>query len=398
LSWIASKLGDICDIARGGSPRPIDKFLTDDEDGINWIKIGDATRSKKYIYETKEKIKKEGISHSRFVNDGDFLLSNSMSFGRPYIMRTSGCIHDGWLVLSNYQKKLDINFFYYLLSSPVVVNQFKNLAQGSTVKNLNKELVSRVIVKIPPLPIQQKIVGRLDAIFAEIDTATAAAEANANNAESLFQSYLTDVFETDRKGWQTKKLKDITSKITDGSHNPPRGIDHSNYLMFSSKNIANDEISFESPRFLTKEDFELENKRTQVALGDVLLTIVGTIGRCAVVEDANLKITLQRSVSVIKPLDIVNSRFLMYFFLSINKFLNERARGVAQKGIYLETLRDLDINFPELREQRLVVAKLDKINFQIKNMINSYKSKVDQLDLYKQSILNKAFTGELVKD
>jgi type I restriction enzyme S subunit len=110
LSWTTNKLGDICDIARGGSPRPIDKFITENKDGINWIKIGDATRSKKYIYETKEKIKKEGISRSRFVNDGDFLLSNSMSFGRPYIMRTTGCIHDGWLVLSNYQKKLDINF------------------------------------------------------------------------------------------------------------------------------------------------------------------------------------------------------------------------------------------------------------------------------------------------
>src|SRR5207249_135785 len=98
--WVVKTLGEICDIARGGSPRPIEKFLTYEADGINWIKIGDATASTKYIYRTEEKIKPDGVKRSRLVNDGDFLLSNSMSFGRPYIMRTTGCIHDGWLVLS----------------------------------------------------------------------------------------------------------------------------------------------------------------------------------------------------------------------------------------------------------------------------------------------------------
>lgn len=213
MSWKSYKLGNLCDIARGGSPRPIDKFITYEEDGINWIKIGDATRSKKYIFETKEKIKKEGISRSRVVNDGDFLLSNSMSFGRPYIMRTTGCIHDGWLVLSKYQENLDIDFFYYLLSSPIVVNQFENLAQGSTVRNLNKELVSRVEVKIPSLSIQKKIVQKLDAIFAEIEKATMAAETNSKNAELLFQSYLTQVFERNANEWDVKHLRDISENL-----------------------------------------------------------------------------------------------------------------------------------------------------------------------------------------
>ena len=91
--WAIKKLDELCDIARGGSPRPIKQYLTTDSNGINWIKIADASASSKYIYETKEKIKPEGISKSRLVQEGDFLLSNSMSFGRPYIMRTSGCIH-----------------------------------------------------------------------------------------------------------------------------------------------------------------------------------------------------------------------------------------------------------------------------------------------------------------
>ena len=91
--WEVKKLGDVLSIERGGSPRPISKYLTNAEDGINWIKIADATASDKYIYETKQKITKEGLQKTRMVNKGDFILSNSMSFGRPYIMKTKGCIH-----------------------------------------------------------------------------------------------------------------------------------------------------------------------------------------------------------------------------------------------------------------------------------------------------------------
>ena len=149
---------------------------------------------------------------------------------------------------------------------------------------------------------------------------------------------------------------------------------------------------------MTKEDYELENKRTQVSLGDVLLTIVGTIGRCAFIEDPNLNITLQRSVSVIKPKPEINSRFLMYFFLSVNKFLNDRARGAAQKGIYLETLRDLDIRFPSLSEQESLDIKLDNFSFKAKGMAFGYLNKVEQLSFYKKSIFKQFFSGNLVKE
>ena len=99
-SWEWVRLGSICEIARGGSPRPIKQFLTDDPNGINWIKIGDSDKGGKYINETKEKIIPEGMSKSRFVHRGDFLcLSNSMSFGRPYILNVDWLLHDGWLAL-----------------------------------------------------------------------------------------------------------------------------------------------------------------------------------------------------------------------------------------------------------------------------------------------------------
>ena len=162
--WQCVKLGDICEIARGGSPRPIQKYFTNSEDGVNWVKIGDATASDKYIYTTKEKITKEGANRSRAVHEGDFLLSNSMSYGHPYIMATSGYIHDGWLVLRGYETSLNQDFLYYLLGSSSTYNQFESLSAGSTVKNLNAQLVSNLSITLPPLEEQNEIAKRLNRV------------------------------------------------------------------------------------------------------------------------------------------------------------------------------------------------------------------------------------------
>ena len=155
--WWEVTLGEVLEISRGGSPRPIQEYLTDSEDGINWVKIADATRSEKYIYSTLQKIKREGISRSREVFAGDFVLSNSMSFGRPYIMRTDGCIHDGWLLLSKVSSNFDEDFLYNLLNSDYVQRQFESLAAGSGVRNLNIEVVKKVKVKIPTIHVQTEL-------------------------------------------------------------------------------------------------------------------------------------------------------------------------------------------------------------------------------------------------
>ena len=102
--WKQRKLGDMVIIERGGSPRPIDKFITEDKNGLNWVKIGDAPEQGNYITRTKEKIKTEGLSKTREVRPGDLILSNSMSFGRPYIMAIDGCINDGWYLLETTKK------------------------------------------------------------------------------------------------------------------------------------------------------------------------------------------------------------------------------------------------------------------------------------------------------
>ena len=162
--WEERKLGELVIIERGGSPRPIDAYITDAQDGLNWVKIGDAPEQGRYITHTEEKIKPSGLSKTRQVFQGDLILSNSMSFGKPYIMGIQGCIHDGWLLIRNNQNVFDLKFLCQMLGTEQMLAQYRQLAAGSTVNNLNKELVSNAIVKVPRKAEQEKIGTFLESI------------------------------------------------------------------------------------------------------------------------------------------------------------------------------------------------------------------------------------------
>lgn len=154
--------GAVALIVRGASPRPIKKFMTNDKNGVNWIKIGDVPPESKYITATKEKITKAGAGKSRYVKPGDFVLSNSMSFGRPYIIKIDGCIHDGWLSISEFNKTYSPDFLYHLLSSNAVQKAMAKRASSGTVQNLNADIVKSLELPIPPLEEQARIVSILD--------------------------------------------------------------------------------------------------------------------------------------------------------------------------------------------------------------------------------------------
>ncbi|MBK7300126.1 MAG: restriction endonuclease subunit S [Moraxellaceae bacterium] len=223
MSWPLVKLGDIFDIARGGSPRPIDDYLTEDDDGINWISIKDASDSTKYIFETKRKIKPSGLSKTRQVKSGDFLLTNSMSFGRPYIMKTSGCIHDGWLVLSGDLNKIDQDYFYYLLGSDTLYKTFSGLAAGAVVKNLNIDIVKNVVVSLPPLAEQKRIAAILD----KADAIRRKRQQAIKLADEFLRSVFLDMFGdpvTNPKGWEVKELHNGILSIKSGWS--AKGADH----------------------------------------------------------------------------------------------------------------------------------------------------------------------------
>ncbi|HCE2907111.1 TPA: restriction endonuclease subunit S [Vibrio parahaemolyticus] len=189
IGWSWSFLGSVCQIERGGSPRPIKSFLTDSPDGLNWIKIGDTQIGGKYITHAAEKIRLEGLSKTRKVFPGDFLLTNSMSFGRPYITQIEGCIHDGWLRISP-PVSLNKDYLYNLLSSPFIVSSFKDSAAGAVVMNLNADKVRETIIAIPPTSEQHRIVAKVDELMALCDQLEQQTEASIEAHQVLVTTLL----------------------------------------------------------------------------------------------------------------------------------------------------------------------------------------------------------------
>ena len=166
LQWVFGpirvELGCIATIVRGASPRPISKFVTDSEDGIPWIKIGDVEKDSKYVTKTKEKITRAGSVKSRFVHKGDFIMSNSMSFGRPYILEIDGCIHDGWLALSDFESVCEADYLYHYLLTDDMQHTMRQNASNGTVQNLNADIVRKLVITLPPFSDQSRIVSILD--------------------------------------------------------------------------------------------------------------------------------------------------------------------------------------------------------------------------------------------
>ena len=222
-TWEQRKFSELVQIERGGSPRPIDDFITDAPNGLNWVKIGDAPTQGNYITKTAEKIRPEGLSKTREVHPGDLILSNSMSFGKPYIMGIDGCIHDGWLLIRNTYGVFDLTFLCHLLGTPQMLSQYRSLAAGSTVNNLNKELVGNTVVTIPSIT-EQRVLGDY---LEQLDTLITLHQRKYEKLVNIKKSMLDKMFppngasvpEIRFKGftdpWEQRKLKELYFQLTE---------------------------------------------------------------------------------------------------------------------------------------------------------------------------------------
>lgn len=383
--WEIKKLGEVCDVERGSSPRPIDNYLTDKEDGVNWIKIGDTKDVDKYIYSTKQKITKEGAKKSRYVKEGDFILSNSMSFGKPFIMKTDGYIHDGWFVLRLYNF-LDSNYFFNLLSSPNITEQFNKLASGSVVKNISGDLIKKVIVPIPPLSEQQEIVNILDKAFEAINKAKANAEKNLKNAKELFESYLQNVFENKGEDWEEKKLGEVCDVIAGQSPESKFYNNIGNGLPFyQGKKEYGEKYIGEPTTWTTKITKEAE-------ANDILISVRAPVGP---INFATTKICIGRGLAAIRVTKLIDKEFLYNFLLNYESKIVGNI-GTVFNSINKAQIELIPIPLPPLKTQQEIVAKLDALSAETKRLEVIYKQKINDLEELKKSILQKAFNGELI--
>ena len=331
-------------IERGGSPRPIDDFITDSPDGLNWVKIGDAPAQGNYITKTAEKIKPEGLSKTREVHPGDLILSNSMSFGKPYIMGIDGCIHDGWLLIRNTYKVFDLTFLCHLLGTPQMIIQYKSLAAGSTVNNLNKELVGNTVVTIPTIK-EQRVLGQY---LETLDNLITLHQRKCQIDGCRFQSPLAIT-------WEQRKFDDITY---------PAGEKNRDNLPYESYSVTNEN------GFIPQNE-QFENGGTMATADKSMYYIVsknsfaynparinvGSIGY----YDKPENVIVSSLYEVFKTSEDIDDRFLWHWFKSdaFQRMIEQYQEGGVRLYFYYDKLCMCSLPVPDIQEQRKIGKQLD---------------------------------------
>jgi len=396
-------------IERGGSPRPIDKFITNDENGLNWVKIGDAPEQGNYITQTAEKIRPEGLSKTREVHPGDLILSNSMSFGRPYIMAIDGCIHDGWLAIRDTKKNFDLKFLCTLLGTDGMLNQYKAMAAGSTVNNLNKELVGGTTVAFPMVEEQIKI----GDYFTTLDHLITLHQRKCEQTKKLKKYMLQKMFP--RNGakvpeirfdgftydWEQRKLGELVKEgileaPLDGNHGEkhPTSDEYvdSGIPFLMASDIHNGEVNIYSCKYITKERAERLDKGF-ARNGDVLLTHKATIGETAILSNLMTEyamLTPQVTYYRIKNEERLNREYLYSFFNSLD-FQTELKTKAAQSTrpyIGITAQQNLKIILPaEIDEQIRIGLYFRNLD----HLITLHQRKCDELKKMKKYMLQNMF-------
>ncbi|NSJ25963.1 restriction endonuclease subunit S [Blautia glucerasea] len=351
--WQYRKLGDVCIVERGGSPRPIDQYITDDENGINWIKIGDTTESM-FITETAQKIKSEGMKKSRYVQPGDFLLSNSMSFGRPYILKIDGCIHDGWLVLRDKEELFDKRFLYYYLSSKTTYHKFKGMAVGGVVNNLNSDMVRKVEVPVPSKVEQAEIADLLD----KLNSVILMRQQELEKLDDLIKARFVEMFEDKEKAWPVVTIADICKDSRTGPFGS--ALHHDEFVnegifVLGIDNAVENKFSYNRMRYITEDKYQ-QLKRYTVYPGDVIITIMGTVGRSAVIPKDMPKAINTKHLACLTPnAGVVDSYFLCNAFQihpDIKQQLRGQTKGAIMDGLNLTIIKGLKFRLPPLELQK----------------------------------------------
>lgn len=385
--WELVKLENVMQIVRGASPRPISKYIiTDDsklKDGVNWIKIGDVSEGSKYITKTAEKITLEGAENSRFVNKGDFILSNSMSFGRPYIMKIEGCIHDGWLLMSKFSEKLDKDFLYEILSYKDTQQQFSESAAGGVVQNLNTERVKATKIPLPPLETQKLIVQECESVDAEVSKAQANIEKAKAEIEILLHSMSSDFSSNERNLGEIVSFKNGLNYTQDSRGESIKMIGVADFQDNFSPNLNLIE-NIQIDGNLSK-DYELKAKDILIVRSNGSARLVG---RTLFIDKIFEKTSFSGFTIRIRPLnEEINSKFLCYYLKtdSIRNKITKDSNGSNIKSISQNLLSTIKIPVPPLPIQEKLVAEITKLEKEIAEARKIIESSAER----KQAIMKK---------
>jgi type I restriction enzyme S subunit len=351
-------------LQRGSSPRPIIEYVTTSDDGVNWIKIGDMPHFGRIVTSTEEKITKEGAKKSRQVNKGDLILSNSMSYGLPYIMGIDGYIHDGWFVLKNFENTFDKDYLCNLLISSAIQNQYKRLAAGGVVQNISSDLVNSVSVSIPTMMEQKKISSLLNLIDERIATQNKIIE----DLKKL-KSAISHILFSSKGAIHLSEIANVVmgqSPSSNAYNDQGLGMP----LVQGNLDISNGKTT---PRLYTAEFNQMTEK------GNIILTVRAPVGEVA---KATQKVCLGRGVCAIIPHEENMSDFI-YQYLTFYKFMWRR----YEQGSTFTSINGSDVRnifCPKVRNVSILTLLDIKINIE-ERVVKQYQSQ-KQYMLYQMFI------------
>lgn len=380
--------GDCAKIVRGASPRPIKNFITTEPDGVNWIKIGDVKPGEKYITSSAEKITLDGAKKSRSVKKGDFILSNSMSFGRPYILKIDGCVHDGWLAISEFSDSYVSDFLYYLLSSNMCQNQMKKKASfGGAVQNLNADIVRELSLPVPPLEVQQEIVYLLDDFTAK--TAELQTELNKEYEarKKQYECYRDNLIRNELHISKVINLIDIAD-VYDSLHQTP-SYSINGYNMVRVQDIKGGYINIDKTLKVEETVWKLFTQKYVPQPNDVVVSRVGSYGNFALIP--NNQCCLGQNVALIHPK--INPQYLYYVLTSTmtKQWINNNVKGTSQKSLSLADIKRVPIPVPNENNQKYIADILNNFNITMDelqlNISIELESRQKQYEYYRDKLL-----------
>ena len=402
--WSCAKFGEMVKIYRGGSPRPIQDYITHLSTGINWIKIGDVGENDKYIRSTQEKIIPEGVSKSREVHVGDFILSNSMSFGRPYILDIDGCIHDGWLTIQEYKNTFSTEYLYYLLSSDLVYQQYISMAAGSSVKNLNKDKVSALNV-IYPTMLEQKCIAEA---LSDMDSMISSLEKLIAKKKAIKQGAMQELLTGKRRikgfseDWKEHTLGDLCCLVTKQT-----GFDYTNEIkpslvdinstgtlpFIQNKDFCGKKINMQTDYYIP---YDVAIKYPRILLDEtcLLISLSGRIGNVGLYEKSNGLSFIGGAVGICRFNSEQNAEWCMLYLQSSSgqKQIFECQKSGAQHNLTVEDVRKLVVKLPRTLEEQAAIAS---ILSDMDNEIEALEQKLEKTRQIKQGMMQQLLTGKI---
>ena len=399
--WKEKALGDFISIGRGASPRPIESFLTSSPDGVNWIKIGDAPKYGMYITRTAERITPAGAIRSVRVHAGDFILSNSMSFGRPYILKIDGCIHDGWLRLYDYNETVDRDFLFYVLASDETKKQYVAYAAGSGVQNLNKDVVKKVIVHLPTIKEQKAIAASLSSFDEYISDLAALIEKKKAIREGAVADLMTG--KTRLAGFHEdwivvpfgeyfaiqKNNTYARDQLTD--HGTVGNIHYGDVLIKYGDTVSeSDAIPFLKPGVAFSEKWLLQ--KNDVVIADTAED--ETVGKAIQIGDISFPLVGGLHTIVCRPLTETAPGFLGYYINSraYHDQLLPHITGIKVSSVSKKSIKLTEIRIPgDVKEQEAIAETLAAMDAEIASLTIE-REKMIQI---REGAMNDLLTGRV---